>query len=62
MAKNRIPDDLIDLALEATFPASDRPFFMGSGGIGAPGRTRADDRSSRDQLRSIGKRDTEAAG
>jgi hypothetical protein len=29
MAKNRIPDDLIDLALEETFPASDPPFFMG---------------------------------
>jgi hypothetical protein len=37
MAKQRHLDELVDIALAETFPASDPPFFMGGGvGIGSP--------------------------
>ena len=58
MPQARVPDDLIDLALEQTFPASDPPFFMVATAIGPPCRPKRAARTSpaRDELSSTGER------
>jgi hypothetical protein len=59
MAPRRVPDSLIDLALEETFPASDPPFFMAGTAIGPPYRPKRAERAApaRDETSPSAERD-----